>query len=98
MGFESIVSATKDQVSAEISDEVVILNLKTGIYFGLNPIGAFIWRLIQNPLPISSIQAAVLNDYDVDPESCEKAINDLLQQLAEHGLIEVTNAPDSQVS
>ena len=93
--INSIVSSVQDQVSANLSNEAVILNLKTGVYFGLNPVGAFIWTLIQKPVSILSIRDKVLEEYDVDPERCEREILDLMQQLVDAGLIEVEYAPVS---
>lgn len=93
--LNTVISTVKDQVSANLSDEVVILNLKTGIYFGLNPVGAFIWSLIQKPTSIRSVREKVLEEYDVDPERCDSELVDLIQQLCDASLIEVVNAADS---
>jgi hypothetical protein len=38
----SIVVVTKEQVSADLSGEAAILNLKSGIYYGLDTVGASI--------------------------------------------------------
>ena len=43
----SVVVVTKDQVSADLSGEAAILNLKSGIYYGLDNVGARIWTLVQ---------------------------------------------------
>jgi hypothetical protein len=43
----STVVAAKDQVSCDLAGEAVILNLKSGIYYGLNPVAARVWSLIQ---------------------------------------------------
>jgi hypothetical protein len=45
----SIVVATKDQVSSDLGGEVAILDLKAGVYYGLDTVGARIWNLIQEP-------------------------------------------------
>ena len=49
----STVVATKDQVSADLSGEAAILNLKSSTYFGLNTVGASIWKLIQEPKKVT---------------------------------------------
>ncbi len=88
-----IIVAEKDLVSAELSGEAVILNLKTGYYFGLNAIGAEIWSMLQKPMLISDICNSILAEYDVAPDRCEKEIIDLIQQLFDNGLIEMADAP-----
>ncbi len=85
----STVVVTKDQVSADLSGEAAILNLKTSTYFGLNTVGASIWRLIQEPKKVTEIRDAILEEYDVEPERCEHDILELLQELSKHGLIEI---------
>ena len=85
----SIVVAVRDQVSADLAGEAAILNLKSGVYYGLNAVGARIWSLIQEPKTVKDIRDTILNEYDVDPERCESDLLQLLQQLAAEGLIEV---------
>ena len=87
----SIVVATKDQVSADLSGEAAILNLKSGVYFGLNAVGASIWKLIQEPRSVNEINDALVQEYDVDPDQCEKDLLALLEELLSKELIEVTN-------
>jgi hypothetical protein len=87
----SIVVATKDQVSADLSGEAAILNLKSGIYFGLNAVGASIWKLIQEPRSVKEINDTLVQEYDVDPDQCEKDLLALLGELLSKELIEVTN-------
>ena len=86
----STVVATPDQVSADLSGEAVILNLKDGVYYGLNPIGARIWKLVEeSPRTVAEIRDVLLEEYEVTPEACEQAIVDLVRQLAQHGLVEI---------
>jgi hypothetical protein len=87
----SIVVATKDQVSADLSGEAAILNLKSGVYFGLNAVGASIWKLIQEPRTVNEINEALVQEYDVDPDQCEKDLLALLGELLSKELIEVKN-------
>ena len=85
----STVVVTKDQVSADLSGEAAILNLKTNTYFGLNTVGASIWKLIQEPKKVSEIRDAIIEEYDVEPDRCEHDVLELLQELSKNGLIEI---------
>ena len=79
----------KDQVSCDLSGEAAILNLKSGVYFGLNTVGASIWKLIQEPRSVKEIQDAILEEYEVDPNQCAHDVLELLQELSTNGLIEI---------
>lgn len=86
---QSIVAATKDQVSCSLGEEAAILNTREGIYYGLDPVGAQIWRLLQTPCKVADIQAALVREYDVEPERCQSDLLALLSDLLQAGLIEV---------
>jgi len=85
------VVVTKDQVSCDLSGEAAILNLKSGVYFGLNTVGASIWKLIQEPRSVKEIQDAIQEEYEVEPDQCERDVLELLRELSTHGLIEVVD-------
>ena len=89
---EATIAAAPDQASVDLDDEAAILNLKTGIYFGLNEVGAWIWRLIQTPRTVGEIRAALLAEFEVEPEDCQRDLQALLQELAQNQLIEMTPA------
>ncbi|MDP3566401.1 MAG: PqqD family protein [Methanobacteriales archaeon HGW-Methanobacteriales-1] len=86
----SVISVTKEAVHCDLEDEVVILGLKDGVYYGLNPVGAFIWNLIQKPITVKEIKEAILNEYDVEEEVCENDLIELLGNLQEKNLIEIS--------
>ena len=86
---QSVVAATKDQVSCSLGAEAAILNTKQGIYYGLDPVGAQIWQLLQTPSKVADIQAILVREYDVEPERCQRDLLALLSDLLEAGLIEV---------
>jgi Coenzyme PQQ synthesis protein D (PqqD) len=86
---ESRVVVSKDQVSCDLAGEVAILNLKNGVYYGLDPVGARIWSLIQAPTTFAEIRDTLLDCYDVEKARLESDIRDLLDKLAEQGLVEV---------
>ena len=90
LSLSSEVVATTQQVSAELTDEVVILSLQTGEYYGLDPIAADIWTLVQEPRTVASIRDALLLQYDgVTPEECEAQVLALLDEMVKLELLEV---------
>jgi len=88
-----IIIAIADQASVDLDDEVAILNLKTGVYFGLNEVGAWIWRFIQQPHSVGEVQAALLDEFDVTADQSQADLAALLRDLAQHQLIEIRPGP-----
>lgn len=87
---ESVVTVSKDQVACDMAEESAILDLKSGQYYGLNPIGTRIWALIQTPTPVVDILSKLLNEYEVDAERCEMDLLTLLGELEQKGLVEIS--------
>ncbi len=83
------IVAARWQVSCDLSTEAVILNLQDGIYYGLDSVGARIWHFIQEPRTVDEVREALLKEYDVEPDRCERDLLALLRELEARGLIEI---------
>lgn len=93
VSLQSIVTASPAQISSAVGDEAVILDTKRGVYHGLDPTGARIWELIQQRgHTVAELRDAILAEYDVEPERCERDILALVHALADKGLIDVSDA------
>lgn len=95
ISVESVVGQAANQISSDLAGEVVILNLQSGVYYGLDAIGARIWNLIQEPLPLKDILAVLLDEYEVEPARCESDLLNMIEQLIAKGLIEIRNETNS---
>src|SRR5437763_14861085 len=70
MELDSVVCATKHQVSSRLDDEVAILELERGVYYGLSRVGVRVWDLIQEPMRVRDVEDRLVSEYDVDAERC----------------------------
>ena len=91
ISWNSVVVVSKDQVFCDLAGEAVILNLKSGVYYGLDAVGGRIWNLMQVPMTVSDIRDALLKEYEVEPSRCESDLLTLLGELAAAGLIAIGN-------
>lgn len=89
----SVICASKRQVSCDLGGEAAILNLDTGIYYGLDPIGAKVWFLLERPRSFAEISAALVDEYDVHVDQCRRDLDELLASLEDAGLIEIVSRP-----
>lgn len=87
--LNSTVSVATDVVSCDLVEEAALLNLKDGVYYGLNPVGARIWNLLQKPIPVSDILDTIVEEYDVEKDVAQTDIMELLEQLLEKELVKV---------
>jgi hypothetical protein len=92
LGLSSRVARAPDQVSCDLGGEVAILHRGSGIYYGLDAVGARIWALLREPRTVADIRDALLAEYDVTAPRLEADLLRLLTRLAAERLIEVRDA------
>jgi hypothetical protein len=85
----SVLKRTTNQVCCDLGGESIILNLKSGIYYSLDELGTRIWALIEQPTAITGIRDAIVAEYDVQPEVCERDVRAFIEGMEAAGLIEV---------
>jgi hypothetical protein len=91
------VVAASSQVSCQLGGETVVLHFDKGLYFGLNEMGTLIWNQVQQPRKVQEIRDAILREYDVSVEQCDRDLFTLLGELAEEGLLEVHDGSFARV-
>ena len=73
--------------SQTMDDESVILDLKSGKYFGLNEIGVAVWDRIASTGSLDGLSDELSVIYDTAKEVIEKDIIALLDELLTHELL-----------
>ena len=71
----------------DIAGEAVVLNLSTGIYFGLDAVGTRIWHLLAEHGSSEPVVNALLAEYDAEEGRLRRDVEALIQQLLDKGLV-----------
>ncbi len=87
---------SENVVSRELEGEAVILNLESGVYFGLNEVGTRIWTMIQQYGSLRKVLEAVQQEYEVAPQVLEKDLLELIDQLQARGLVKLSQPGDQK--
>ena len=86
---QTVVAAASQQVSSEVGGETVVLELERGVYYGLQGVGPRVWELLREPGTVASIRDALVAEFEVEPDRCERDLLDLLDTMVARGLVEV---------
>ena len=62
-------------------------NINMDCIYTLNPLGAFIWGRLDGGATLGELKAAVVDEYDVDPESAASDLLAFVQQLELAGAV-----------
>lgn len=77
----------EDFLCTEVDGETVIMNIKTGNYFGLNDISTDIWKYMDKPIAFKDLISKIMSEYKVDKKTCENDTTALLFQLVKFKVI-----------
>jgi hypothetical protein len=88
-GTMSRITVNAAVVSADLDGEAVLLNVETGVYFGLDQLGTEIWKGIERGDREDIICEQLLEQYDVEPRQVRQDLADFVAQLVEKGLVDV---------
>ena len=74
-------------IANSVGDEMVVLHLANGTYFGLDPVGALLWETLAKGEPPSAACDVILDRYDIDRATVETDLREFLDELAQGDLI-----------
>jgi hypothetical protein len=89
INFASRVTIPADVMVQELHGESVLLNIRTGKYFGLDEVGTCMWRAMTAAPRIQAATVELSKEYDVHAEQLGQDILELAAKLVHHGLLEV---------
>jgi Coenzyme PQQ synthesis protein D (PqqD) len=86
------VAVKQDILVQNVDGELVLLNLESEEYFGLDDVGSAMWACLKESDSLQTAYDRLLDRYDVEPEELKKDFLDLVQRFVEHELVEITQA------
>ena len=75
-------------LTAQVDDELVMLDTSQSRYFGLDPTGTVIWGLLAEPRTVDEVCAELTARYEVDDESCRRDVLAFATELVDAGLVD----------
>lgn len=76
---------------SEVDNEVVMLDVISGSYYNLDPVGSDIWKRLQNVVTVAELCDALQQDYDADAETIQRDVIVWLDKMLEKDLIAIIN-------
>jgi hypothetical protein len=78
-----------DVVFRELEGEAVLLDMRSGTYFGLDTVGTRIWQLVGQYGALATVLEEIVHEFDVDADVAQRDLVRLVQELADRGLVEI---------
>ena len=89
LNAETLIVQSESQVSSDLDGETVMMNIENGEYFKANEIGSRIWGLLEEQTTPRRICDQLLEEFDIESDTCEKQVFSFLETLLKDQLIQV---------
>jgi hypothetical protein len=83
----TVISRNPAIIASRMDDEVVMMNMERGNYYGLNPVAAEIWEMLETPQSIKTICDQLMESFEVDQAQCYSEVITYVEKLQTEGLI-----------
>jgi len=74
----------------KVADEAVILDVDTGIYYGLDPVATRVWQLLEEGHAMPAVCDAVLKSFDASPDVIRQDVEAFVSELESAGMVAKT--------
>lgn len=87
MQTSPVFKISPNAIFETFNDEVMVINMVSGSYFAMDQVALGVWEQLQESKSLPRIIEATQQQYQGDPAIIAEAINDLVKELEQEGLI-----------
>ena len=95
LDLDCIVQRDPDVVAAEADQDLVMVSIANGFYYGVADVAREIWEAIEHPQKISDLVNDLTATYKVDRSVCIEETLSFLENLRSEQLLQVRDEPSS---
>jgi hypothetical protein len=89
----SIIQRDPEVIAAEADQDLIMVSIASGYYYGISDVAREIWDAIESPKRISDLIQDLTTTYNIDRTSCEDQTLSFLETLLKEGLVRVKDGP-----
>ena len=95
LNLDSVVQRSSDVMAAEAGQDLVMVSIANGLYYGVSDVAREVWEAIEHPKKISDLIDDLVATYHVDRPKCQQQTLSFLEDLRTEGLLQVKNGSPS---
>lgn len=85
----TLITRNKGIVANQVGDEVVMMDMEKGKYFGMNKTGSYIWQLLEQPATVGELCERLVTDFGIPTEQCTTELNSFIEQMRKENIIAI---------
>ncbi len=86
---ETIIVRNRNIETVNMDNEIGMINVNTGKYYMLDPIGADIWNFIESEITFGDLIEKIQLYYNVEKQTCISDMTDFVNELQKQKLLDL---------
>ena len=87
MDLDTKLTIPQHVMSRLVGEETVLLDLSSGIYFGLDGVGKRVWESVADGCNVGEITAVIVAEFEVDEAQAQADVIAFTSDLLDRGLL-----------
>ena len=87
MNPDTRLSIPPQFMSRLVGEETVLLDLESGMYFGLDGVGKRIWESVGEGLTLGEIAAVIVSEFEIADSKAQSDVLEFAGDLLQRGLL-----------
>lgn len=87
MNLDTKLTIPPQVMSRLVGDETVLLDLASGVYFGLDGVGKRIWEAVEEGQSLGQTAAVITSEFEVGESRAQTDVIEFAKDLLERGLL-----------
>lgn len=87
--LNSRVVRSEDFITSTVDNDLVMMSLEKGTYYGLDAIGSHVWEHIAEPITIEDLCQKLTDQFEVEATQCQTDVLAFLNELQKEKMIHV---------
>ena len=92
VALTDVVCASPNHIASRVGDELAVLDLDRSVYYGLDPVGARVWELLQAPIALSDVRDAMVAEFEVGHAEAGADLIALVEELLDQRLVSLRSS------
>lgn len=88
---KTIICRSETLLSNNLGEDIVMMDIEEGAYYGLEEVAARIWEMAENPVSVGSLCENLMNEYKVSKEECRSDVGEFLEDLLDRKILKVVH-------
>ncbi len=90
LSLDSFITRSDSILFTELVDEVVMMDIQNGCYYGLEEPASRLWELMVERISVRQLCERLHSEYEVEMPQCEQEVLEFVADLSSRSMVEIS--------